>query len=930
VAVGLAVALALAASSMPVVAVAATGPAALRAFVGALDTLGARPALHDSLAAVLASIRARTTAGADADGWRALARSRLAFMARDDAREDAELAAARERARAAGDAELECRVLRELAWKASGSGRRAEATALARELRSAARREGTGRWIAESDLLDAALAFYSGGSMVRAESLSRAALDGFRRGGADWKTPEALGSIALYAQMQGREPIARAYYDSAITAAGRLGQRQRMARYIGNLAGLDRMTGRRERAARGYQRLYELAREEGPSPALIFGMHGMGTAALDRGLNRTAVAWGESLLALGAQVHNPDARARGYILLGLGHARDGRDAEAARDYRAILAMGDSIQPGQRVDAVLNLAASLERSDSSAAALAVLAANEKAVRSRSDEHSARLDLAYDSNLYRLGRYRDALAAAERAWATASHPTAARWRVSAATAAARSALAAGREKDAASWIALGREAFDADRSHVADPRVRETLGEQAAQLGDVAVLAALHHVAPRRAAVAAFEAYEPFRARTLVETLSGAPVEVKDPRPLARPAVTMAELRSRVLHEGELLLTAIVGPDTAVWVAVTRDTALLVPMKVNRARLAFRAAEFRRLIESPPKPDEPDLARAGRDARRLLARDLLGGVAGVVRASRTVIVAADGPLQLLPFTPLLADAAFEGAIRRVPEVAVVPSATALAVLRSREIGAARGHGLLAVAGPAGEDTTAVLPGGLLEVRWLSGRFNDVTAEVSPKPDTLEATLGRYAALHFAAHARADDESPWRSGILLEPEQDGQAARWLRAEDVLARRLHARLAVLAGCETAAGRVFTGEGVVGLSTAFLGAGVPAVVATLWRVDDRTTTRFVRRFYEGLARGDDSGEALKQARLALAADRGTSDPWYWAGFVLVGEPGQRLALAGRTSTRPLAISFGLFVLVLGGLMAFARKPERPPAKKSL
>jgi len=910
-------------------AVPATVPAApaaaartddLREFVARLDTLAARRDLRDSLGLVLEGLETRYAGAPAAGGWLAMAGSRLAFMARDDATEDRLLADALARARADGDTDLECRAQREMAWKAAGSGRMGEAAALARGLRESARRSAEARWAAEADLFDAALLYYTGGSMARAESLSRLALGGFRRAGEAWKTPEAFGSIALYAQLQGRESVARAHYDSAITQAERFGQRERMARYIGNLAALDRMTGHRERAARGNEKLYQLARESGPSPALIFGMHGMGTAALDRGLDREVVGWGESLLVLGAAMRNPDARARGLVLVGLGNARMGRDADAERAYRGILSMADSVQPGQRVDAALNLASALERSRRWNEALEVLAAHGREIHSRSDEHAVRLDLARNANLHALGRFEEARAAAARAWDAAGRPTAARWRVHAAASAARSALAADRTREAATWLERGRAAFDEDRAHVADPRIRAMLGRQAVLLGDAALLAAL----PGGAA-AAFEAYEPYKARTQVEVLSGSAAREADPRPLARPAVRVAELQRDVLREGELLLSACVVPDTAVWIAVTRDTVALAPMAVDRERAELRIAEYRRLLDRPPSEHDKDIAQARRTAGTALARDLLGPVAGLLRAHGAVFVSADGPLHLLPYASLVADVTGEG-LERAPVVSLVPSATALAVLRHAGRATADPGGLLAVAGPASEDSDALLPGGLREVRWLDRRFRGVTAAVAPGLDSLAGALGRHGALHFGAHARADDESPWRSGLLLAAASGEQPARWLTAQDVLAMHLPVRLAVLAACETEASRVFTGEGAIGLSTAFLGAGVPTVVATLWPVDDRATEALVRQFYERLSVGDAAGEALRRAQLAVAGDPRTSTPFYWAGFVLVGDPGSRLPLSRRASTMPVGATVAVATAVLAALLAARRRPAPPGA----
>ena len=105
-----------------------------------------------------------------------------------------------------------------------------------------------------------------------------------------------------------------------------------------------------------------------------------------------------------------------------------------------------------------------------------------------------------------------------------------------------------------------------------------------------------------------------------------------------------------------------------------------------------------------------------------------------------------------------------------------------------------------------------------------------------------------------------------------------------------------MLSGCESAGGRVLSGEGVLGLTAAFMSAGVPAIVATLWPVDDRATAAFMSRFYDGLSRGRTAAAALREAQNAVRDDRRTRAPFYWAGFVLLGEGDVRFPLRRRAA----------------------------------
>ena len=95
--------------------------------------------------------------------------------------------------------------------------------------------------------------------------------------------------------------------------------------------------------------------------------------------------------------------------------------------------------------------------------------------------------------------------------------------------------------------------------------------------------------------------------------------------------------------------------------------------------------------------------------------------------------------------------------------------------------------------------------------------------------------------------------------------------------------RLVVLAACDTANGGVYRGEGIMGLTRAFLAARVPSVIGTLWQVDDWATARLMNEFYRSLTHGEDAATALATAQRRLLATEGTAAPVAWAGFALVG-----------------------------------------------
>jgi CHAT domain-containing protein len=105
----------------------------------------------------------------------------------------------------------------------------------------------------------------------------------------------------------------------------------------------------------------------------------------------------------------------------------------------------------------------------------------------------------------------------------------------------------------------------------------------------------------------------------------------------------------------------------------------------------------------------------------------------------------------------------------------------------------------------------------------------------------------------------------------------------------RISADLAVLSACETAKGKVVQGEGIVGLTRAFMYAGAPRVLCSLWKVDDAATKALMVRFYElwnpATGEGLPAAEALRKAQDFIRSQVRWKDPRYWAAWVLWGLP---------------------------------------------
>ena len=133
-----------------------------------------------------------------------------------------------------------------------------------------------------------------------------------------------------------------------------------------------------------------------------------------------------------------------------------------------------------------------------------------------------------------------------------------------------------------------------------------------------------------------------------------------------------------------------------------------------------------------------------------------------------------------------------------------------------------------------------------------------------------------------------------------------------EVYGLTLNARLVTLSACQTALGKSITGEGLIGLSRAFFYAGSNAVVASLWNVNDASTARLMRPFYESLSEGAAIDQALRSAKVALLDGGGRlAHPYFWAPFVVTGH-GVATVPVRAVSPWPTWTFAAVLTLVLG------------------
>ena len=151
-------------------------------------------------------------------------------------------------------------------------------------------------------------------------------------------------------------------------------------------------------------------------------------------------------------------------------------------------------------------------------------------------------------------------------------------------------------------------------------------------------------------------------------------------------------------------------------------------------------------------------------------------------------------------------------------------------------------------------------------------------------LGSEPGRFSYLHFVTHGTASRARPLESAVVLSKESGSETYK-LYARDIVQHRLNANLVTISACNGSGTRAYSGEGLVGLSWAFLAAGAHNVIGALWEVSDASTPELMDALYGELNQGKDPATALRNAKLSLlhSADRDSvfKKPFYWAPFQL-------------------------------------------------
>jgi CHAT domain-containing protein len=394
----------------------------------------------------------------------------------------------------------------------------------------------------------------------------------------------------------------------------------------------------------------------------------------------------------------------------------------------------------------------------------------------------------------------------------------------------------------------------------------------------------------------------------------------------PAPLRAEAVRALLDEQTAMLEYFLGQENSFLFVVTRESvaSFRLPKADEIGRLT---QELREAIKTPGRREFNSFTRASHRLYQTLVAPASDALAGKKR----LLIVPDGALHYLPFEALMVKSAEAGAepdyLLKRWAVGYAPSASVLASLRRNTRGAEdnRGKQFLAFADPVYEagvqndlaakkpasnsmmqNTVALATRSLLDndARLDLTRLAHSRREVTEiarryRPEQVALFLGQEAKeenvktasalasarrIHFATHGLISERRPQYSGLVLTLDDDPREDGLLQVYEIFNLKLQADLVVLSACQTGLGQQLKGEGIIGLTRAFMYAGAPSVVVSLWRVADASTAELMVGFYQHLDRGADKAEALRRAKLELMKNPRYAHPYFWAPFVLTGE----------------------------------------------
>ena len=373
-------------------------------------------------------------------------------------------------------------------------------------------------------------------------------------------------------------------------------------------------------------------------------------------------------------------------------------------------------------------------------------------------------------------------------------------------------------------------------------------------------------------------------------------------------SISKIQNQIIDDRTVILEYFIEEEESYLIIITRKTAKLCIL-AGRDDLEKSLRAYIKLLSFPSNDN-----RVGVEAAKRIGKELIPlEKGGFLKDAKALIIIPDGILYYLPFETLRGSVGHgSGYLVEKLVISYCPSASSLFVLKQQIKSNVRQMALLAVGGPnygmlpisKNEITKrdvlsqfyneqgfrfSSLPYSKKEVLEIGKLFDKsertiLVGEKASEEAVKKLPLIEYRIIHFACHGFLDERIPFRSALVLSLNAQQEEDGYLQMREIYGLTINADLVVLSACQTGNGILERAEGPMGLVRPFFYAGARSVIASLWSINDKTTVFFMKEFYRNLVKGYTAGKALQLTKKWML-NSAWSHPFYWAGFILNGDP---------------------------------------------
>ncbi|MFC2146412.1 CHAT domain-containing protein [Acidobacteriota bacterium] len=389
------------------------------------------------------------------------------------------------------------------------------------------------------------------------------------------------------------------------------------------------------------------------------------------------------------------------------------------------------------------------------------------------------------------------------------------------------------------------------------------------------------------------------------------------------VSVQDVQEEILEKGEMLLRYFITPQKVYVFIISKENFKVVPINVNEKEINKKIEFFLRALK------EHNFSYIKRYGNTLYEK-LFKPLEPALEINQDIIIIPDGQLAKIPFESLIINNKDKESgqfifLLEKYHIKYIQSASVLSVLRRYYRRDSETKSFIGFGDPVydydnfkqgkpelgspdpvkGDEITGIhrgkyhREGGKLVRLQGSGEEVKTIFELFKKKNQKSVVQLRTKAteenaramdmkefdyIHFACHGILGEN--FQSLVLSQlPPEETPEDGYFTLNEIMNCDYNAKLVVLSACQTGSGRMEKAEGVTGLTRAVMYAGTPAVMASLWKVDDMAAKELMVKFYRNmLEKNLDKTEALRQAKLALLKNKKYTSPLYWSAFVMYGE----------------------------------------------